>query len=167
MPPLLGGREPNYGSIREDDHGKGAVIQGETQGPGGLRRVRRVWRYAGGRLPVKSSDDSTWEGGGATAKVDHTGLGKGAPGIPDVLSGKGGTADMPRGGVSGESGDEDGNAGALSAPACPRHRGDDGGRKIPSPTVRPVLGREGADSKVSRAFYIAVTQAVLFFGSET
>ena len=29
------------------------------------------------------------------------------------------------------------------------------------------LGREGADPKVSRAFYIAVTQAVLLFGSET
>ena len=30
-----------------------------------------------------------------------------------------------------------------------------------------VLGREGADSKVSTEFYIAVTQAVLLFGSET
>ena len=29
-----------------------------------------------------------------------------------------------------------------------------------------VLSGEGADSKVSRAFYIAVTQAVLLFGSE-
>ena len=28
-----------------------------------------------------------------------------------------------------------------------------------------VLGREGADPKVSRAFYIAVTQEVLLFGS--
>ena len=30
-----------------------------------------------------------------------------------------------------------------------------------------VLGREGADLKVSRAFYIAVTQVVLLFVSET
>ena len=30
-----------------------------------------------------------------------------------------------------------------------------------------VLGREGADPKVSRAFYIAVTQEVLLSGSET
>ena len=30
-----------------------------------------------------------------------------------------------------------------------------------------VLNREGADPKVSRAFYIAVTQAVLLFGLET
>ena len=30
-----------------------------------------------------------------------------------------------------------------------------------------MLGREGADPKVSRTFYIAVTKAVLLFGSET
>ena len=30
-----------------------------------------------------------------------------------------------------------------------------------------VLGSEGADPKVSRAFYIAVTKAVFLFGSET
>ena len=30
-----------------------------------------------------------------------------------------------------------------------------------------VLGREGADPKVSRTFYIAVTQQVLLFGAET
>ena len=30
-----------------------------------------------------------------------------------------------------------------------------------------VLGREGADLKVSRTFYIAFTQAVLLFGAET
>ena len=38
---------------------------------------------------------------------------------------------MPR-----PNGDEDGNAGALPAPACPRHRGYSGGGKLPSPTVR-------------------------------
>ena len=30
-----------------------------------------------------------------------------------------------------------------------------------------MLSREGADPKVSRIFYINVTQAVLLFGSET
>ena len=135
MPPLPGGGEPNYRGIREEDHGIGAVIQGETQGPGGLRRLRRD---AGGRLPVKSSDDSTCEGVGEAATVDHTGRGESAPGLPDFLSGKGGTADMPRGGVPGESGDEDGSAGEIRAPACPRHRGYAGGRKLPPPTVRPV-----------------------------
>ena len=39
--------------------------------------------------------------------------------LPDVLSGKGRTAEMPHGGVPGGSGDKDGNAGALRAPSCP------------------------------------------------
>ena len=30
-----------------------------------------------------------------------------------------------------------------------------------------VIGREGADPKVSRAFYTVVAQAILLFGSET
>ena len=49
-----------------------------------------------------------------------------------------GAADMPRGGMPGENGDEDGDAGALCAPACIRHCGDAGGRKLPPTTVRQV-----------------------------
>ena len=70
--------------------------------------------------------------------MDNPDIGQGPPGIPDVLSGKGGTTDMPRGGVPRETGDEDGNAGALRAPACTRQRGDAGGRKFPPPTVHQV-----------------------------
>ena len=33
--------------------------------------------------------------------------------------------------------------------------------------ISRVLGMEGADPEVSRAFYISVTQAVFLFGSET
>ena len=147
MPPLPSGGEPRYGNIQEEDHGRGSVIQGATKGPGDVRIVRRD---AGGRLPVDSSDDSTREGGGATATVDHPSRGKGPPGIPDVLSGKGGTADILCGRVPGESGDEDGNVGALHAPACPQHRGDVGGRKLPPPTVRLVrhaVPPEGAEQE--------------------
>ena len=44
-----------------------------------------------------------------------------------------------------------------------------GARKANQSWVRlaKVIGREGVDPKVSRTFYIAVTQAVLLFGSET
>ena len=45
---------------------------------------------------------------------------------------------MPRRGVPGETDDEDDDTGALRALACPRHRGDSGGRKLPPPTVRQV-----------------------------
>ena len=70
--------------------------------------------------------------------MEHTGREGWTPDLPDVLPGKGRTADMPSGRVPGESGDKDGNTGALCAPACLQQRGDSGGRKLPPPTVRPV-----------------------------
>ena len=83
-------------------------------------------------------DYSTQEGGGETAEMEHTGRGDQTPDLPDVLTGEGRTAEMPSCGVPGQSGNKDDNAGALRAPACPRHRGDSVGRKLPPPTVRPV-----------------------------
>ena len=74
---------------------------------------------AGGWLSVESFYESTLEGGRATVTVDQPGRGKGPQGIPDVLSGKAGTADMPLGRVPRVSDDEDVNVGALCAPACP------------------------------------------------
>ena len=38
--------------------------------------------------------------------------------FPNYISGKGRPAELPGGGMLGRSGDEDGNAGALPAPAC-------------------------------------------------
>ena len=70
--------------------------------------------------------------------MEHTGRREWSPDLPDVFPGEGRTEEMPRGGVPGQSGDEDGNAGALCAPACPQHRSDSGGKKPPPPTVRPV-----------------------------
>ena len=90
------------------------------------------------RIPIDSFDNSTRQGGKETAEMEHTNRGGRTPDLPDVLPGKGRTADMPRGGVPGESGDEDGTAGALRAPAYPRHRGDYGRRKLPPPTVCPM-----------------------------
>ena len=71
--------------------------------------------------------------------MEHTSRGDRTPDLQDVLPGEGRTAEMSVGGVPRQSGDEDGNAGALCAPACSRHRGDSGGRKLPPPTVRSML----------------------------
>ena len=68
----------------------------------GSGRVLGVQRTAGGWLPVESYDESTWESGGAKTLVEHPGRGQGPPGIPDVLSEKRGTADLPRGGCPGK-----------------------------------------------------------------
>ena len=40
--------------------------------------------------------------------------------------------------MPGPSGDEDGNAGALPVPACPRHRGHYGGGKPFQPMLHPM-----------------------------
>ena len=45
---------------------------------------------------------------------------------------------MSSGGVTGQSGDEDGNMDALCVSACTQHRGDSGGRKILPPMVHPM-----------------------------
>ena len=95
-------------------------------------------RDVGSRIPVDSYGDSTQEGGGDTAAMEHTGRGDQTPDLQDVLPGKERTAEMSGGGVPIQSGDEDGNAGALRAPACPQHRGGSVGRKPPPPTVRPM-----------------------------
>ena len=100
--------------------------------------MRQVWGDVGGWFPVESSDDSTREGGREMAEKEHTGRGEWPPKLTDVFPGEGRTAEMPRGGVPVESGDEDENAGALLAPACPQHCSDSGGREILPPTVRPV-----------------------------
>ena len=50
------------------------------------------------------------------------------------LPGDGRPTELPGGGMPGPSGDEDGNAGALTALSCPQHRGHSGGGK-PSPPI--------------------------------
>ena len=74
-------------------------------------------------IPDESYDDSTWEGGGDTTAMEHPGRGDWASEFQDDLPGEGRPAELPGGGMPGPSGDEDGNAGALPAPACPRYRG--------------------------------------------
>ena len=107
-------------------------------------------RNFGTRIPVKSYDDSTQEGGRDTAAMDHTGHGDSTPDLQDFLPVEVRTAEMSSGGVPGQSGNEDGNAGTLRAPACTRHRGDSGGRKIHPPTV-PLMRHAGTPEGLEQA----------------
>ena len=75
-------------------------------------------RYFVGRIPVESYDDSTWDGGGYTAAMEHTVCGDLTPNLQDILPGERSTAEISSGRVTGQSGDEDGNVGALRAPEC-------------------------------------------------
>ena len=110
-------------------------VQGATEGTGLIQGVRRV---DGSRIPDESSDDSTWEGIRDTTKMENPGYGMRAMDLPNGIPGKGRSAELPDGGIPRPSGDLDGNAGALPAPACPRHRDHSVGEKPPPPTVRPM-----------------------------
>ena len=70
--------------------------------------------------------------------MEHPGRGDWASDFQDELPGEGRPAELPSGVMPGQSGDEDGNEGALLVPACPQHRGDSGGGKLTPPTVRPI-----------------------------
>ena len=71
MPPLTDGGEPLGGGIREEGNGGRTHVQGEAEGTGVMQGVRI---FVGGGIPDKSYDDSTWEGGGDTTEMEHTGL---------------------------------------------------------------------------------------------
>ena len=58
--------------------------------------------------------------------------------FPNGIPSKGGPTEMRGGGMPGRSSDEDSNAGALPATACPRYRGHSGGGEPLIPTVRPM-----------------------------
>ena len=76
-------------------------------------------RVVGGSIPDESCDDSTLEGGGYTTSMEHPNRGGWVLDLQDDLPGEGIPTELPSGGMPGPSGDKDGNAGALPAPACP------------------------------------------------
>ena len=94
--------------------------------------MQGLQRVVGGGIPEDSSDESTWEGVEYTTVMEHPGRGGWALDFHNYFPGEGRPAELPGGGMPGPSGDEDGNAGALPAPACPQHHGHSGGEKPPT-----------------------------------
>ena len=60
-----------------------------------------------------------------------------------VLGNRGGPEELSRQGVSGTSGDADGNEGTIPTPACQGHRDCTGGWQPPPPTV-PLVQHAGS-----------------------
>ena len=94
-------------------------------------------------------DESTWEG-----RNTETPLGPpdswGSQVIQNEFSCKGRQATVPGGGMPGGVSDTSGDAGALCAPARPRHRGYTGGGQ-PLPTTVTPLRPSGLQEGVFRA----------------
>ena len=84
-----------------------------------MQGVRRV---VGGGIPDNSSDESTWEGSVNMTAMEHPGREGWALDSQNDLPGKGMPTELPGGGMPGTSGNEDGNAGTLTAPEFPLHR---------------------------------------------
>ena len=93
----------------------------------------------GGRIYGDLPDDSAWAGGRGTAELENPGHRGRVTDISNGLPGQGRPPELTGGGMSGPSGDEDGdkdsNAGTLPLQARPRHRGHSGEGKPPPPTV--------------------------------
>ena len=128
LPPLTGGGTSFEGGVREEGHGGRLHVQGANEKTGLLQGL---WRVDGGRIPDQSSNDSTWEGGRDTTEMENPGSGGRAADFPNDISGKGRPVELTSGGMPGPSGDEDGNAGALPEPECPRQHVHYGGGNPP------------------------------------
>ena len=62
-----GGGKQDRGGLWEEDHEGREVVRGETAG---TDIMRGMWGTTSGLVNVDSSDDLTWESGGATTPVD-------------------------------------------------------------------------------------------------
>ena len=100
--------------------------------------MQGVWGGDGGGICGRSQDDSAWAIGRGATDLEKLGRGGIAADISLSLPGQGRPVELPGGGMPGPSGDEDGDAGPFTIPACPGHRGHYGGEKPPSPTVHPI-----------------------------
>ena len=138
-----GDRQPDHGEIQAETDGGREYIQGKIERESG---VWGVWGGTCGWIHVKSHDDSTWEGRTTATPMGPTDY-WGSQVVQNEFSDEGRQAAVPGGGMPGGVRDTSGNAGALRAPARPRHRGYIGvGQPPPTtvPPVRPAGLQEGA-----------------------
>ena len=102
--------------MRETDHRGRLHVQRAAEGTGAMKGVRRV---VGGGIPDESSDNSTWEGGKDMTAMEHPGRRVWALDFHNYVPREWKPVELPGGGMPRPSGYEDGNAGALPAPAFP------------------------------------------------
>ena len=128
-------RDPVRGSVQAADDGRGTLLPGAAEGVGAVHGVRGG---DGGWIGGRSHDNTTRAIGIGDMFLDNLGHGGRTVDVPNGLPVHGRPAELPGRGVTGTSGDKDGDAGPFSAPACPGHCGYFGGGKPPPPMVLPV-----------------------------
>ena len=121
------------------DDERGTLLPVAVEGTGSSQGVRGG---GGGRIIGGEQDDTAWASYRREIDLEKLGHGGRAADVLHGLTDQGGPAEMPGGGITMTSGDEDGNAGKFYAPACPGHRDNFGVRKTP-PTMLPLMRNSG------------------------
>ena len=104
----------------------------------GAGTVQGVQGGYGGRIFGGAQDYTARASGRGEMELENLGHRGKAVDVLHAFPSQGRPLELPGGGMPRTSGDEDGDAGTFSAPACPGHRGHFGGGKIPPPTVPPM-----------------------------
>ena len=101
-----------------------------------------MWVGDGSWVDGRAHEDATWAGGGGdTELVSHTSWRVTAD-VPDGLPDRGRTRELTGRGLSGTSGNEDGDAGTFYSPACPGYCSHFGGGE-PPPHMVPLMRHAG------------------------
>ena len=130
--PMSGGGDPVGGGVQATDDRGGTHLPGATEGTGTVQGVRGGY---GGGIFGGSQYDTAWESGRSETELENLSHGGRSVDILHGLTGQGRPVELPGGGMPRLSGDEDGNVGPFSAPACTGHSGKFIGGKPPPPTV--------------------------------
>ena len=100
--------------------------------------MRGVQGHDGGGIYGRSQYDSAWASSRGATKLENLGHRGRSADLFNGLPGQLRTAELPSGGMPGPSGKKVGDAGSLTIPACPGHRGHSGVGKPPPITVQPM-----------------------------
>ena len=132
LTPIIGGRDPVVGGVQATHDSRGTLLPGASEGSGAVKGIQGG---DGGWIIGGSQDDTAWassRGEMNLEKLGHWGI---SADVPHGLPGQGRLAELPGEGMPRTSGDEDGDAVTLYAPACPGHCGHLVVGKNPLPTV--------------------------------
>ena len=117
---MPGRGEPYVGGVQATDDGRGTILPGAAEGMGAMKGV---WGGDGRWIISGAHDYTTWASGKGDMDLENLGHGGITVDVPHGIPVQGRPADLPVGGMPRTSGDDDGNAGTFSAPACPGDRG--------------------------------------------
>ena len=132
---MPGGGDPVVGGVLDTDDRRANLLPGAAEGTGAVQGVQGGY---GGGIFGGAQDDTAWSSDRGDTEPKNLGHGGRSTDIPHGLPCQGRPTELPGGGMTRTSGNEDGDAGTFYAPACPGQHGHFGGGKHPPPKVPPM-----------------------------